>query len=897
MPDCPKNFLRRVGVNPARIRPRRLGLPGKPWALSIWAALCLALASVGCTVAYNEAQFQVIEGVGEIRISGAFPMAEVEVVDGRGAVVMSGATDSTGAWAGTLAPGQGYRVNVTSGSRREQTDPVDVFRLATFEVQESVEQLYITDARPGSTLEVRDDRGELMAEGPVDIRRAFIARALDPARNTYRVIDREALEASAEKSVLSVEGSLPDPSFYSNQVLTPGYNYITTRDGTTLSAYVTLPGPLKDEAGDFIEYPTLVSYSGYQPSKPGGPIGLPEDLEIFRDAICLSLPTVCDAPSHPAGMIGGLFGFATVGVNMRGTGCSGGAYDYFETLQVLDGYDLIETVAAQHWVLHNHVGMAGISYPGISQLFTARTRPPGLVAITPLSVIANTATSVLAPGGIFNDGFAFQWAEQVFNQAAPYGQGWEATQVSVEAAEGETTCADNQTLHLQAVDPIQRALETPYYISEIVDPLSPSSFAGEIDVPVFLTGAWQDEQTGPDFGTLLDDFSSAPVQRFTVFNGLHPDGYSPDTLAEWKAFNDLYVAERVPFDPPLYAVIAPLLFGEAFGGALPPSEIPFKAASLPAPGTLAQALAAFEAQPRVKVIFERGSNPERLGLPSDGFAMHFSDWPPAEATPWRLYLHADGSLAEASPSAAGESASKFEHDPEAGQRTLEGPQPHYYWPPCDDVAEPGCVADPPEGSGWAYPAAGKALVFETAPLAVDHVLAGSASVDLWMQSSATDADIEVLISEISPAGDEIYVQAGWLRVSQRALAPGASELRPEKTHLEADAAPLPPGQWEPVRVEVMSFAAAFRAGSRLRLEISTPGDNRELWRFALLEYPPDAQVEHQVAHSLAQPSSLVLPLIPASAYPGGTVPAAHPACNSSRGRPCRPWEGYGNVGV
>ena len=31
---------------------------------------------------------------------------------------------------------------------------------------------------------------------------------------------------------------------------------------------------------------------------------------------------------------------------MRGTGCSGGAFDYFEPLQGLDGYDVIETVAA-----------------------------------------------------------------------------------------------------------------------------------------------------------------------------------------------------------------------------------------------------------------------------------------------------------------------------------------------------------------------------------------------------------------------------------------------------------------------------------------------------------------------------------------------------------------------
>ena len=42
-----------------------------------------------------------------------------------------------------------------------------------------------------------------------------------------------------------------------------------------------------------------------------------------------------------------LLGYAVVDVNMRGTGCSGGAFDYFEPLQALDGYDVIETVARQ----------------------------------------------------------------------------------------------------------------------------------------------------------------------------------------------------------------------------------------------------------------------------------------------------------------------------------------------------------------------------------------------------------------------------------------------------------------------------------------------------------------------------------------------------------------------
>ena len=63
------------------------------------------------------------------------------------------------------------------------------------------------------------------------------------------------------------------------------------------------------------------------------------------------------------------------------------------------GYDVVEAVAAQPWVAHHKVGMVGISYPGISQLFVAQTQPPDLEAIAPLSTIADTYRSTLYPGG------------------------------------------------------------------------------------------------------------------------------------------------------------------------------------------------------------------------------------------------------------------------------------------------------------------------------------------------------------------------------------------------------------------------------------------------------------------------------------------------------------------
>src|ERR1700759_2976888 len=105
---------------------------------------------------------------------------------------------------------------------------------------------------------------------------------------------------------------------------------------------------------------------------------------------------------------------------MRGTGCSGGSYDYFEPNQSLDGYDAIQTIAHQPWVLDHKVGMLGISYGGISQLFTAATDPPSLAAISPLWVIESTQTT-LYPGGILNTGFAVDWAKERIHDALPSG--------------------------------------------------------------------------------------------------------------------------------------------------------------------------------------------------------------------------------------------------------------------------------------------------------------------------------------------------------------------------------------------------------------------------------------------------------------------------------------------
>lgn len=712
-----------------------------------------------------------------------------------------------------------------------------------FKVRESVEQLHVTHAEPGTLLILEDADGNEVQRGTTDDLGSLVLRNIEPG-NGYVLVTGDG-ERVGPLSVVSVAGSQPPDGFYASQVLEPGFNYITTRDGTTLSAYVNLPGPIANGP-----YPTVVSYSGYAQSKPGVPLG---DFGLF----CGQYPVLCDAPNDASSVIAGLMGYATVSVNVRGTGCSGGAYDYFETLQLLDGYDVIETVAAQSWVLHHKVGMVGLSYPGITQLFVASVKPPSLAAIAPLSVIGSTATTLL-PGGILNEGFALAWVESVLRGTRPYGQGWEQARVDA----GDEICAENQLLHGQAVDNVAQASGTPYYEPELMDPRNPTLFANEIEVPVFLASSFQDEQTGPYFTSLLDRFTSSPLLRAVVYNGIHIDGFAPQILAEWKAFLDLYVAHRKPAIDPFIRMMAPAVFEQVIGAQLefPPDRF----AQYP---SYEAARAAFEAEPPLVAIFENGAG-ANAGEPVGAFSLSFAAWPPPETTAHRLYLHADGTLQATAPDDA-EGATQFRHDPTAGAR--------------GNLAPGGDINALLPAWDWQQPPEGDVASWVSEPLDEDLLMLGTGSVDLYMRSNVEDADVEVTLSEVRPDGQEMYVQSGLLRASQRALTAASTELLPEPTQLEADAQPLSTSEWSLVRVQIPGFSHVFRTGSRIRIAIDTPGGSRPAWRFRLKNFPVEAI--HQIAHSSLHPSSVALPLIP-----GEVAPTPLPACPSLRGQPCRPWE-------
>jgi uncharacterized protein len=696
---------------------------------------------------------------------------------------------------------------------------------ASYKVQPGVEQLAVLGAQPGDSLELVAAEGIKLTAATVDSAGSLLFRQLKPG--SYTVRSTSSQPVSSAPSIVMSRDIQPAQSFFYGQHLTaPGFGYITTRDGTTLSANVLTPkgdGP----------FPTVVEYSGYDPSNP-------DNTTLAQLYVSL--------------------GFAYVGVNMRGTGCSGGSYQFFEYVQSLDGYDVIEAVAAQPWVLGHAVGMVGISYPGISQLFVAQTRPPHLAAISPLSVLDDSYRSTLYPGGILNTGFAVSWAQDRVDSGKPFGEAWS----KVRADAGDQVCTANQNLRLQNPDLLQIIKDNPTYDPAIGDVIAPAAFVGKIDVPVFLAGAWQDEQTGGHFPAMLDKFTSSPHLYATLVNGLHTESLSLGILPRYVEFLDLYVAKKTP-DLSAVDGAGSLLAGALTGlnGLKAPlddySGLGFE-----------QSLAKFEAQPRIRVLFEEGDaagQPAGSTLPR--FEAGFDTWPIRSAHAVPFYLGGNGTLQPTAPTAAAGmpgTVRSYAYDPKALP-------PTFYTGSGDGIWRADVKYD------WQPLPAGKSLSWISEPLRSDTVAIGSGSVDLWLQSDAPDTDLEVTLSEVRTDGNEVMIQSGWLRASHRKLNDAAStDLRPVQTHLKADSAALPSGQFTPVRVELFPFGYAFRAGSQIRISVEAPAGNRALWVFDAL--PGGAT--NQIASDADHPSRLVLPVVDGVQVPAGLAP-----CGSLRGEPCR----------
>ena len=741
----------------------------------------------------------------------------------------------------------------------------------------SAEQVYATGLTPGASVSLLDPQGTLVSTQTVNELGGVLFREVPPGEG-YRV-ESEGLESNP----LTVHNEEPapwDPSIYDQTIEPKGYQYLTTRDGTQLAltvhpptspASLGVPQPpvdLPNAGAPFTPpYPTLIEYSGYAYAKPEGP---QSGIAVLANAM----------------------GFAVVDIQMRGTGCSGGAFDFFEPLQSIDGYDIIETIANQPWVKGNKVGMMGISYGGISQLFTAQHQPPSLAAISPLSVIDATATT-LYPGGNLNTGFAAAWADERQREAQAAGPGrgqpyaWERIQ------EGDTVCAENQALHPEAANLREKIDANSHYVPEVADPLDPVTFVDKINVPTFLVCQWQDEQTGGHCPELADKFTGTDKKWFTFTNGAHIDALDPETFNRWYDFLQLYVNEQAPVinSAPIRAA-APAIYQLAFG--LPQDSIvtlprdPIQEIPL-----YEDALTAFEALPSVRVLFENGAGTsptgeQEPGNPYPAFEESFSEFPIEETSVEKWYFGPDGSLSDKQLHPKTSGIDHYTSDPNAlpltnytggtGGGDLWGNASQWHW-------------------DWKPNLDGSAVAYVSEPLEQDTAIVGAGAVYAWVRSSAPDVDLQATISEVRPDGNEVFVQNGYMRASMRKLSTDDDNLfkrestlvSPIPTMLESDAEPMPAGEFEKIAIPLYYSGHMYREGSQIRVTIAGPNGAQPVWSFS--ESVP-GQTGIDIAFSRKKPSMLVLPVIP-----GVEAPTELPPCPSLRNQPCRPYEPLVNEGV
>ena len=490
--------------------------------------------------------------------------------------------------------------------------------------------------------------------GTADSLGSLIIRNLHPGGD-YVWDDLTTGQETTAFSVLAA-GHNPAPAspLYTQQPMQEGLNYITMRDGIQLAATVRYPYGKTCSAA--APCPTVIEYSGYNVAGPTDPI--PYLLASFFHQPCnhCGNPNLLPSSSTYVGAVVARFaGFATVSLQMRGTGCSGGAFDLFGYPSDYDAYDAVEIVAHQDWVANHKVGMVGISYSGLSQFPSAGTDPPDLAAIAPLSP-TDDLFSTGFPGGIYNNGFAASWISQRIGDAMPaaklhkgqlvqlsttpvsgVGQPWVYYEIDRELklSQGASSgCLANQALHGQSES--LQTLVGPQLVAPGTGPgrepslfnrRSMSQWANHVNVPVFVSGAFQDDQTGPQWTALLDALpTSTPVYANEV-NGGHIDSADPQTMSRWVEFLEIYVAHKVPADPGGLADIVLDDFASQAAGTSAQAPLPpyrFTNATTPS-----EARFEFSVNtPRVRVLFDSGAGSVGVGDPQATYSAAFTAWPP-----------------------------------------------------------------------------------------------------------------------------------------------------------------------------------------------------------------------------------------------------------------------------
>jgi len=482
-----------------------------------------------------------------------------------------------------------------------------------------------------------------------------------------------------------------------------------------------------------------------------------------------------------------------------------------------DGYDTIEWVAAQAYS-NGRVGMFGGSYVGATQMLAAIAHPPHLAGICPAVTASN-----------YHDGWTYQGGalEQWFDQSWTTALAHDTLSRQVERMRDppEDVIALPLTSYpIFGVDPasvinVSAPRIAPYYIDWLAHPSyddywkrwSIEEHYADFRVPVLHITAWYDIFLGGSLRNYLGLKAGAGTeearknQRLVVVIGGHA--------------GDGRKIGEVDFGPEAEKFNDDEIVLRWYDYLLKDVQNDF-ATSKPVQ------------------IFVMGANQWR----------DEAEWPIARAKATKFFLHSkggansvrgDGSLSTTAP--GNEAPDKFTYDPAKPVPTVGGPL-------CCDTEH---LAPGPRDQRKVEDR-DDVVVYSTPPLDRDLEVTGPVHLELFASSSAVDTDFTAKLVDVLPDGTAINLTEGILRARYR----------------DSQATPtlLIPGEVVAFSIDLWATSNVFRAGHRLRLEVSSsnfPRFDRNLNTGVLAANSAKwTTATNTILHDKAHPTALTLPTVP-----------------------------------
>jgi hypothetical protein len=595
-------------------------------------------------------------------------------------------------------------------------------------------------------------------------------------------------------------------------------NYVTMTDGAQIAVNVKVP-PQCTAANTC---PTYFEMSGYESGSDDGktPIGDAADATGTSD---LPLPFQTGTRAAHASHVDDRY--VTVLANLRGTGCSSGEFDVFSWRSALDGKEVIDNwIAKQPWS-NGDVVIFGHSYSGLTGMMVASTRPDHLRAVSASGLFGDMYRDIVYPGGVTNYGFPLLWTgavRPVYDIGGGTGGGL------FPPADTSAQCAANQAHRSRTVleDPLIQGLDDTD--SEWYRARSLVTYVDRIDVPVHITTAYQDEQTGPRGATNVFDHLSPNIsKRLVMTNGEHGTQTEEHVFKDRIAWMDYWMRGTDTADLDFKTGTTDLR--QAFG----PRDTPTTTS---------------------RVILGNEGDGRSVGeIESNGFPLsqtQFTDF----------YFTKGNKLTRGTP--------------EAGTATwVNGSRRQAY-------------------SHQAGADTGGELTSPTAPDEVElstkfdepTTIAGPITAHLFVDSSAPDTELFVQLIDRAPDGTLLYLNRGMLRASHRQIDPSQSQYtadgriyRPYRPHTEREL--VTPGQTVDYLIDIFPVGHVFLPGHELVVKLHAPplDDNDYMYVEKTL---PGVDTVHFGPDT---PSRLMLPIIPMSEVrdytpPSGQCPYASMRC-------------------